>query len=703
MSLEPPNLDNLRFQKDLVDEARKRIRQYCPEWSDYNVSDPGITLIELFAWMTEMLVYRLNRVPEKNYIQFLEMLNFQRRPARSATTELTFWLSTTFDEENQQEVEVPPGHEVRSEEGASGEEEAIVFTTDSKLVITWPKLTHLLKIKGGTYEDYIGDLKLDDPDRYFKLFEGDTSEENAFYLGFDSSRSLCGHILRLSFTCEPTQATGIRRNAPPWTWECYTGNGEWRGVPLGSKGDEQDTTGGLNNPDGSLVLYLPLDAKPTNIGDFQGFWVRCRYERSHSNQYGYRESPQIKNITASTIGASVKGSHAQIAPREILGLSSGEPGQEFPLQQSRILKLVEGETLEVEEVVDGKPTPIPWTLVENFAHSDPFDRHFTVDWAAGKVRLGPAVRQPDGNVRQYGKVPDYGRQLTFGAYRYGGGARGNIPPYTLHTMTSSVAYIDRAANLAAAHNGRDWEDLEQVKLRAMRELQTQKTAVTARDFEQLVMDMEMDSASLPARVKCISPATAQQTTGGMKAGEIYLLMVPNAAKELQTGNLKIPWFEKETIQAVKKHVEQYCLLTTRVNVREPNYLGVSVKVIFTRNKYKSIDPDEAIRRVDHLLRNFLNPLVPFPDEPGLDVLLGKDWEGWPMGESLKKSRIVELVHRLPEVDKVICLEVSICRLDLSNDNKLMRHPLDEKEYPLAPDDMVFLLDDSIELANDLQS
>jgi predicted phage baseplate assembly protein len=93
MPLPEPILDDLRFQQDLVDEARRRIIHYCPEWTDYNLSDPGITLVELFAWMTEMIVYRLNRVPEKNYIKLMELLGIQLQPASSARTELTFWLS----------------------------------------------------------------------------------------------------------------------------------------------------------------------------------------------------------------------------------------------------------------------------------------------------------------------------------------------------------------------------------------------------------------------------------------------------------------------------------------------------------------------------------------------------------------------------------------------------------------------------------
>ena len=59
-------LDDRRFQ-DIVDQAKRLIPQYCPEWTDHNVSDPGVALIELFAWMTDLLLYRVNQVPDKMY------------------------------------------------------------------------------------------------------------------------------------------------------------------------------------------------------------------------------------------------------------------------------------------------------------------------------------------------------------------------------------------------------------------------------------------------------------------------------------------------------------------------------------------------------------------------------------------------------------------------------------------------------------
>ena len=73
MAIAAPNLDDRRFQ-DLVDDAKRMVMDRCPAWTDHNVSDPGVTLIELFAWMTDQLLYRLNRVPDKNYVKFLDLI-----------------------------------------------------------------------------------------------------------------------------------------------------------------------------------------------------------------------------------------------------------------------------------------------------------------------------------------------------------------------------------------------------------------------------------------------------------------------------------------------------------------------------------------------------------------------------------------------------------------------------------------------------
>src|SRR5205085_9327151 len=96
MALPAPHLDDRRFQ-ELVDEAKRLVQQRCPEWTDHNVSDPGVTLIETFAFMVDQLLYRLNRVPERNYVKFLELIGIKLYPPTASRVPVPFWLPAPRD------------------------------------------------------------------------------------------------------------------------------------------------------------------------------------------------------------------------------------------------------------------------------------------------------------------------------------------------------------------------------------------------------------------------------------------------------------------------------------------------------------------------------------------------------------------------------------------------------------------------------
>ncbi|EJL23183.1 baseplate J/gp47 family protein [Novosphingobium sp. AP12] len=83
MPLPAPPIDTRRYQ-DLVDELVQRIPVHTPEWTNFNPSDPGVTLIQLFAHVTESLLYRANQIPERNRAKFLSLLGVQLNPAREA-------------------------------------------------------------------------------------------------------------------------------------------------------------------------------------------------------------------------------------------------------------------------------------------------------------------------------------------------------------------------------------------------------------------------------------------------------------------------------------------------------------------------------------------------------------------------------------------------------------------------------------------
>src|SRR5215475_14820191 len=92
MPLKPPNLDDRNFQQ-LLKQAESVIRQHSPQWTDLSPSDPGIVLLEAFAHLTEVMIYRLNRLPEKAYVEFLRLIGVKLYPPSAATVSLRFSLS----------------------------------------------------------------------------------------------------------------------------------------------------------------------------------------------------------------------------------------------------------------------------------------------------------------------------------------------------------------------------------------------------------------------------------------------------------------------------------------------------------------------------------------------------------------------------------------------------------------------------------
>src|SRR5690349_1795144 len=155
MALPVPNLDDRRFQ-DLVYDAKRLVQRRCPEWSDHNVSEPGVTLIETFAYMTDQLLYRLNRVPDLHFVKFLEMIGVRLFPPTAASTKVTFWL--TIPQETT--VVVPSGVEVATPQ-TDTVGEAVAFTTTDQLDIVPCEVAYVGSIPtGGTWRNHTDTLKL---------------------------------------------------------------------------------------------------------------------------------------------------------------------------------------------------------------------------------------------------------------------------------------------------------------------------------------------------------------------------------------------------------------------------------------------------------------------------------------------------------------------------------------------------------------
>jgi len=211
-----PKLDDRTFQ-DIVDEAVSMIPRYAPEWTNHNPSDPGITLLELAAWMTDLLLQRLNQVPEKNYVAFLNLLGIKLRAPRAAKALLQFSL---VDGATKQRV--PRGTQVSTPQAT--EEQTVTFEVARDLNVTSVKPDRCFSYFDDTYSDNSRFL-VPSAEGAFEVFGGAQRVERFLYLS-DPRFGGTGDasVLRVFLGCPER---GNRDLARLLEWEYWNGD-RWR-------------------------------------------------------------------------------------------------------------------------------------------------------------------------------------------------------------------------------------------------------------------------------------------------------------------------------------------------------------------------------------------------------------------------------------------------------------------------------------------
>ena len=176
MALPVPNLDD-RSWKQIVDEAVRLIPRYCPEWTNHNASDPGVTLLELYAWMTEMVIYRLNKVPEKNFLAFLDLIGVRLKPPEPAKVVLEF----TPSEGAEGELVVHKGTQVATLQ--SGGADPVTFETLGDITLLPLHVVRAASSHRATVADHTEALA--SGEAHEPLFTGVQEVERFLYLGDD--------------------------------------------------------------------------------------------------------------------------------------------------------------------------------------------------------------------------------------------------------------------------------------------------------------------------------------------------------------------------------------------------------------------------------------------------------------------------------------------------------------------------------------
>ncbi|GGK10013.1 putative baseplate assembly protein [Pilimelia anulata] len=599
MALPAPNLDDRRFQH-LVDEAKRFIAQRCPEWTDHNVSDPGVTLIEAFAHMVDQLLYRLNRVPERTYLAFLDLIGVTLFPPTAARADVTFWLSGPQPEP----VVLRAGTEVATVRTET--EEAVVFATTADRTVPPCALSAL---RGRPAAGPAADLTdAVGAGRDARCFADPPAVGDALLVGLTTAVPGCAVVLRLDSRVE---GIGVDPRQPPLRWQAWTGR-DWADCAVDSDG-----TGGLNRP-GDVVLHVPTGHVASRVEDRRAGWLRCVVVEAEPGQPGYTASPTVRAAEAFTIGGTVDAVHAETVTHELLGESEGVPGQRWRVARPPVLP----DDVPFVVEVAGDDGWREWPEVPGFADADPAARAVTLDRSTGEVAFPPAVREPDGTLRHYGAVPPAGAALRVRRYRTGGGRAGNVARGALRTLRSAVPAVSRVTNREAARGGVDGETVEAAKHRGPVELRAQDRAVTARDYELLAAR----AAPAAARLRCLP---ADEESG------VRLLVVPGATADagdrLRFTQLIPP---ADLLAAIAGYLDARRPLGVRLVVEPPYYQGVTVVARLTARS--GADPAALAAAALDALYAHLNPLTG-----------GPDGAGWEFGRPVQAGEVFAVLHALP--------------------------------------------------------
>ena len=650
MALPDIKLDDRTFEQ-LVAEARRRIPGYTPEWTDLNDSDPGMTLVQLFAWLSEMIIWRLNRVPEKNFVKFLELIGIQQEAPSAARAELTFKLTT---KNLANPVIIPQGTRVALTEQVDGK--PVIFETDDNFFAVSAELTHVQSFDGARYEIVTEAFRV--PGKFFFPFGPQPQRNSALYLGFDESFpanapvTLTFHAftadlieegkgIKAPFASSTTDDASNRNQGTPTdetppaiaVWEYWAGDSaKWR--PLTGVRDHTATL----TRTGTVVFDPPSGFVSAKIGllrkddDPPRFWLRLRIDQLRGR--GFEIVPRIEDVVLNTITAT----NAVTITDELLGASRGTPNQRFQLANTPVL--LDRFDLQVDEG-EGFQS---WQMVRDFAASKRDARHFTLSPGTGEVRFG------DG---EQGKIP--GRlsdssdpetdlpNIKAANYRWGGGAGGNAGAGKITSLESSVPFVESVTNLRPAIGGQDQETVDHAKLRAPETIRSRSRAVTAEDFEFLARQTPgariRRARALPLRHPDLEPIRASSKSSAATLipvpGVITVIVVPEVPKDV----LK-PIPSADTLKLVGEWLNQHRLITTELYVAAPKYREIEIEArVIAKPAAKSGQVAEALQK---MLLAYFHPLTG-----------GKDGSGWEFGGTVYFS---EIYRRILDTEGVARLE-----------------------------------------------
>jgi predicted phage baseplate assembly protein len=681
ISFQPPTLADRSFD-DLVEDMLRRIPAHTPEWTNPRLGDPGRTLIELFAWLGDALLYRANLVPERQRLVFLKLLGLPLKPAQPARALVSLAFAqpnvlaaatltsggriagaVPFETLGETTV-LPVSAEAYIKRALSDEESARLgevidglarvhrLTAAAKAYQTTPVFEGGQAVPDGI------DVFADSADRalWLALFAPAAAQPEQQAATNDAARAALGGgdsgaAALLSVGIVPALATpalfeeiGPRARVPV-VWE-ITAPGRSANEtdyltlePLAGS----DTTAGLARP-GALRLPLPdeslIDAPSNDVGENPRAGVGDAPPRLDDVEKAARliawlrlrpaPGQQVDHLRLAWIGINAVevDQRVTIAGR-VLGASTGAADQQFQLPAGSI----DPATLQIEVEEPGRGYR-PWQRVEDLGgiHPDPNVAReapvYELDNAAGVLRFGDGVR---------GRLPEREMRIRLAFGRFGGGRAGNLAAGSLTELSATMVGGGNAPAIKVfqpmgADGGEEAETLAQAESRIPSYLRHRERAVTAEDYRSLAFETPGITVGRVDVLPRFKPRDRRFDVPGVVSVMALPFQLLSRAPN--------PRPDRPFIERLHAHLAVRAPLTTELYVIGCEYvpLGVSVGVTIPDGYAR----DQVLNEVRQALQRLLWPLPPG----------GADAQGWPLGRRVKARELEVEVSRVAGVREV---------------------------------------------------
>lgn len=702
MPLQIPNLDDRRYQQ-LLDEALARIPVHNPEWTNFNRSDPGVTLIEVFAFLTENLLYRANQTPERNRRKFLSLIGVPLRPASSAVG-----LVTVANERGpletitlSGEMEVRAGQvPFRTRRGLDVLPIEAQVYYKRRLLNPDPKLTEYYKQLYASYTGtpFTNDASLQlyetvllDPKNNSGISLGQDTVDNSLWVALvarasdqpssvkalrDEVREVIANKV-LSLGIAPSLDETSKRLLPTGDANPQSATLLQYEIPIGGELslvpqqrvpryralDSNALTDVLAEPGvveirlpsaNEMLLWTNLDPLEPGVNDFPPAledtklndrlvtWLRVRASAAVSARFMW--------VGINAVSVTQR---AHVAD-ELLPVGTGEPDQVVVLARTPVVPFsvtltVNGERWEeTDDLLTAGPEVLvpdlrkpPGALPEKARPATVF----YVNPESGEIKFGDGLR---------GKRPPAGTVIR-ASYDYSVGAAGNVGAGSINNSPVLPAGF-KVSNPLRTWNGADAETVDEGEKQIPRFLQNRDRLVNAADFEVITLRTPGVDVGRVEVIPAFNPELGSNEPGDAP-GTVTLMVIPRF--DPQHPDAPVP--DRVFLNTICRHLDPRRLVTTELIIRGPVYkpLWLSVGI----NVLAGVSPAEVREAVKKALLDFLAPVRQDVDSPRAMSLDNQAaffstpqyaslQKGWPLRKAVSDRELMAVASRVSGVQLV---------------------------------------------------